>query len=294
MHAPHPAACVKRHRHDAGPARSSTAARTCNTMQVVWGRPAALPQCSAARHGRKRGNCRSAMVTCHRNGIVGVASPVNVRPGLHRPIRRQRLLAGQCRIIVTPPHSHSTTLKSNNITLLLRKWRERDNDAREALFDALYEDLMRVARGRLARDAGGTLEPGELVNESMLRLLGTAADYQDRTHFIAVAALKMRSVLVDHMRARMADKRGAQMQRLTLSHVDELPDHMDDGIDVMALHQALTQLSEQDPRAASMIDLSYFGGLTREEIAMVLDVSLPTVDRDLRFARAWLNRQLAA
>ncbi len=165
--------------------------------------------------------------------------------------------------------------------------------AREQLFEALYADLMLVARSRLFNHAGGTLQPAALVNESLLRLLGAEADYKDRAHFIAVAALKMRSVLVDHLRARSADKRGGDLVQLTLSHASEVQAGDDDGHDVMALHQALNQLSELEPRAASMVELTYFGGMSRDEIAMVLGVSLPTVDRDLRFARAWLNRQLA-
>ena len=83
------------------------------------------------------------------------------------------------------------------------------------------------------------------------------------------------------------------MVQLTLSHARDVQDGDDDGYDVMALHQALNQLSELEPRAASMVELTYFGGMSRDEIAMVLGVSAPTVDRDLRFARAWLNRQLA-
>lgn len=165
--------------------------------------------------------------------------------------------------------------------------------AREQLFEALYSDLMLVARSRLFNHTNGTLQPAALVNESLLRLLGSEVDYKDRAHFIAVAALKMRSVLVDHLRARSADKRGGDMVQLTLSHARDVQDGDDDGYDVMALHQALNQLSELEPRAASMVELTYFGGMSRDEIAMVLGVSAPTVDRDLRFARAWLNRQLA-
>lgn len=165
-------------------------------------------------------------------------------------------------------------------------------DAREHLFEALYSDLMQIARHRLANHTSGTLQPAALVNESLMRLLGAHADYNDRTHFIAVAALKMRSVLVDHLRARAADKRGGNAEQLTLSHAAEMADGDGIGYDVLALHQALNQLSEMEPRAASTIELTYFGGMSRDEIALVLGVSPPTVDRDLRFARAWLNRQL--
>jgi RNA polymerase sigma factor (TIGR02999 family) len=181
---------------------------------------------------------------------------------------------------------------SNQITQLLHRWQQGDLQAREHLFDALYADLMLVARNRLANHTAGTLQPAALVNESLLRLLGTQADYHDRTHFIAVAALKMRSVLVDHLRARSAEKRGGNAEQLTLSHAEGAADDNGIGYEVLALHQALNQLSELEPRAASTIELTYFGGMSRDEIAMVLGISAPTVDRDLRFARAWLNRQL--
>jgi len=165
--------------------------------------------------------------------------------------------------------------------------------ARESLFEALYSDLVLVARNRLLNQTSGTLQPAALVNESMMRLLGTDVDYKDRAHFIAMAALKMRAVLVDHLRARSADKRGGNLVHLTLSHAGEVVDGEEDAHDVMALHQALNRLAELEPRAASMVELTYFGGMSRDEIAVVLGVSAPTVDRDLRFARAWLNRQLA-
>jgi len=164
--------------------------------------------------------------------------------------------------------------------------------AREHLFEAMYSDLMQIARNRLSNHSNGTLQPAALVNESLMRLLGSDAAYNDRTHFVAIAALKMRSVLVDHLRARAAGKRGGDAEQLTLSHADEVQDATDIGYDVLALHQALNQLAEMEPRAASTIELTYFGGMSRDEIALVLDVSAPTIDRDLRFARAWLNRQL--
>lgn len=188
-------------------------------------------------------------------------------------------------------HALGTGL-SKQITQLLHRWQQGDMDAREHLFEALYSDLMLIARNRLSQQTGGTLQPAALVNESLMRLLGTDADYKDRAHFVAIAALKMRSVLVDHLRARAADKRGGNAEQLTLSHADQVPDDAAIGYDVLALHQALNQLAELEPRAASTIELTYFGGMSRDEIALVLDVSAPTVDRDLRFARAWLNRQL--
>jgi RNA polymerase sigma factor (TIGR02999 family) len=200
-------------------------------------------------------------------------------------------MAGAPLVAVAGIQSLGTGL-SKQITQLLHRWQQGDMDAREHLFEALYSDLMLIARNRLSQQTNGTLQPAALVNESLMRLLGAEADYKDRAHFVAIAALKMRSVLVDHLRARAADKRGGNAEQLTLSHADQVPDEAGIGYDVLALHQALNQLAELEPRAASTIELTYFGGMSRDEIALVLDVSAPTVDRDLRFARAWLNRQL--
>ncbi|WP_228076798.1 ECF-type sigma factor [Novilysobacter ciconiae] len=180
-----------------------------------------------------------------------------------------------------------------NITGLLHQWQGGDLKAREQLFELLYADLVLVARNRLSQHGSSTLQPAALVNESLMRLMESDAGYKDRTHFVAVAALRMRAVLVDHARARAASKRGGNVEMLTLSHAGAAPGEQDMVYEVLALHQALNRLAELEPRAASAIELTYFGGMSREEIVLVLGVSLPTVDRDLRFARAWLNRQLS-
>lgn len=183
---------------------------------------------------------------------------------------------------------------TGDITRMLHCWQGGDLAAREQLFQALYSDLLYIARQRMSRQTPGTLQPAALVNESLMRLLGTEVSFQDRAHFIAVAALKMRSVLVDQIRAKNAVKRGGELEQVTMSLANEVGDGGADGAyDVMALHQALTQLSAIEPRSASIVEMTYFGGMSREEIALVLSVSVPTVDRDLRFARAWLNRHLS-
>ncbi|WP_161809598.1 ECF-type sigma factor [Stenotrophomonas terrae] len=181
----------------------------------------------------------------------------------------------------------------NPITHFLHRWQQGDIDARDLLFEAIYSDLMLIARNRLSNHSGGTLEPSALVNESLMRLMGSEISYSDRVHFISVAALKMRSVLVDRLRFNSAIKRGGYAENVTISHADNVVDESAIGYDVLALHQALNQLVEIEPRAASVIELTYFGGMSRDEIASVLGVSSPTVDRELRFARAWLNRRLS-
>lgn len=185
---------------------------------------------------------------------------------------------------------------SDDITRLLDSWRAGDARARESLFDAVYTVLRDMASARLGgggRDA--TLHPTALVHEACLRILGGNLGFSDRAHFFAMVALKMRSVLVDHARAQLAAKRGGGALNVTLSWLDRTGVHREQtgDYDVLALHQALERLARHDERAARAVELSYFGGMSHEEIATVLEVSVPTVERDLRFARAWLNRELA-
>lgn len=180
-----------------------------------------------------------------------------------------------------------------DITTLLHSWRAGDLQARESLFEAVYAMLRDMAAARLDRGRGdATLRPTSLVHEALLRMLGREVGFADRAHFFALVALKMRAVLVDHARMRAAAKRGGGVVNVTLSHVDRGTVYRED-YDVLALHQALERLAGNDERAARAVELSYFGGMSHEEIATVLEVSVPTVDRDLRFAKAWLNRQLA-
>ncbi|NZA25339.1 sigma-70 family RNA polymerase sigma factor [Luteimonas sp. SJ-92] len=180
-----------------------------------------------------------------------------------------------------------------DLTGLLHDWRAGDEVSRDRLLAQVYDTLRGMAAARLRRGRGDqTLQPTAVVNEALLRLLGTDTDWEDRAHFFALAALKMRAVLVDHARARAAEKRGGDVAMLTLSHADrEAGDRAE--YDVLALHQALERLAVRDERAARGLEMAYFGGMERREIACVLGISVPTVERDLRFARAWLNRQLA-
>lgn len=135
---------------------------------------------------------------------------------------------------------------------------------------------------------GHTLQPTALVNEAYLRLVGATVAWQDRAHFFAVAATTMRRVLVDHARARGRLKRGHRPVSLEDSLIIA-PDRADD---FLVVDDALDRLASHDARAARVVELHYFGGLTYEETAEALGVSAATVDRDLRFARAWLHREL--
>jgi RNA polymerase sigma factor (TIGR02999 family) len=178
------------------------------------------------------------------------------------------------------------------VTLWLSEQPEDAAGAGNQLFAVLYDELRRMARNHLRREASGhTLSATALTHESWFRMSAqTRTQWRNRGHFLAVASLMMRRILVTHEMARRADKRAADLEPLTLSGMDALaipPDR-----DVVAVHEALLALEAQDPRAAKVVELRFFGGLENEEIAEVLEISLATVKRDWALARAWLHREL--
>jgi len=158
---------------------------------------------------------------------------------------------------------------------------------------AVYSALHRLAAQTLAREHGmHTLQPTALLNEAYLSLSQHHAGYRDRGHFFASATLCMRHILVDHARRRNADKRGMQQR----SDWDErVADHPAPApsMDVIALDMALEQLHAADPRRAQVVQLAYFGGFKRDEIAELQGISIRTVDRELRLGEAWLAQALA-
>ncbi|MNV10266.1 RNA polymerase sigma factor [compost metagenome] len=186
-------------------------------------------------------------------------------------------------------------MMSGDVTQWLHRWRRGDPQAQAHLFDLIYPALREMAVARIGqRQADVTLRPTSLMHEALLRVMGSDVEFVDRAHFLALAALKMRAVLVDFARSGAAAKRGAGAWNLTLSHADQnVPYAPTCDYEVLALHQALNQLAGHDERAARAVEYMYFGGMDRQEIAVVLEVSVPTVDRDLRFAKAWLNQRLA-
>lgn len=164
----------------------------------------------------------------------------------------------------------------------------------QRLYELLYDELRRLARGQLRHEWGGhTLSPTALSHEAWFRLAEQGrTQWRNRGHFLAVAAMMMRRILVNHEMARRASKRAVDLQPLTLGGLDALavaPDR-----DVVAVHEALLALEDQDARAAKVVELRFFGGLENEEIAASLGVSLATVKRDWALARAWLHRELGA
>jgi RNA polymerase sigma factor (TIGR02999 family) len=185
------------------------------------------------------------------------------------------------------------TPASQQITAWLTNWRNGDGEAGERLFAIVYPELRRIAARFLYHERNHpTLEPNALVNELCIRLLGSEPlAYQNRAHFYAIAAQIMRRILIDHARARIAEKRGGDRERVSLTAVQGWSP-VAFNKDILNLDQALTKLEMADSRAARVVELRFFGGLQENEIAEALGVSPRTVQRDWKVARAWLISQL--
>lgn len=162
------------------------------------------------------------------------------------------------------------------------------------LMPLVYDELRRLAAGYLRNERPGqTLQATALVHEAFVRLSAERGQpWKNRTHFLAIAALSMRQILVQRARARRAEKRGGDPERITLDD-SLIADRSGDGIDVIELDSALERLAAFDAQQAKIVELRYFGGLTVEETAEALDISPATVKRHWTLARAWLRRELA-
>ena len=179
------------------------------------------------------------------------------------------------------------------ITRLLAEWGNGDEAALDELTPLVYGELRTLARAHLRRNnRNQTLQPTELIGELYLRLIdqGRPVRWENRTHFYGIAARLMRLVLVDHARARLSAKRGGAVDRVTLNETLVLSPER--APDVLEVDEALTRLAEVDARKARVIELRYFGGMQREEIAAALRLTVSTVKRDLRLGEAWLRRAL--
>jgi RNA polymerase sigma factor (TIGR02999 family) len=182
------------------------------------------------------------------------------------------------------------------VTELLRAWGSGDAQASEALVPLVYAELRRQAQRALRREgAGHTLQATALVHEAWLRLDGQHdARWESRTQFLAVAAQMMRRVLVDHARTRRALKRGGGAMQVSLGDANRAVAAPDDGVDVLALDDALARLAILDPRKARLVELRYFAGLSIPEASSALGISPATVGREWAVARMWLRRELEA
>src|SRR6266550_7673018 len=181
----------------------------------------------------------------------------------------------------------------SEVTRLLRAWSAGDESALDTLIPLVYDDLHRAAHLYMAREApDNTLQTTALVNEVYLRLLGAReVDWQNRAHFLAVCATVMRRILIDVARSRRSLKRGGSAEHLPLDEailVSNTP-----RVDLLDLDEALKKLAAVDARQARVVELRFFGGLSVDESAQVLNVSQETVHRDWRLAKEWLMHELA-
>lgn len=184
------------------------------------------------------------------------------------------------------------TRHPSDVTSLLLAWQQGHPEALDQLLPLVYAELHRLAHARMRGEPSAqTLQTTALVHEAYVRLVGgTNVSWNNRAHFFGVCARLMRQILVDRARARKAEKRGGESPRAELQDWQAAAPARDE--EILALDEALTRLALQDPRRGKVVELRYFGGLTAEETAAVLDVSVETVVRDWKVARLWLRREL--
>jgi RNA polymerase sigma-70 factor, ECF subfamily len=182
---------------------------------------------------------------------------------------------------------------TEEITQLLVAYKNGDQQALEQVFPLVYNELRRLAAGYLRREREDhTLQPTALVHEAYLRLLGQDVDWQNRAHFLGVAAQMMRRILVDHARQHKSEKRGSGGVKIALDDVEAINLSAERATDLIALDDALTALAEFDPNKSRMVELRYFAGLSVEETAQVLGISIATFVRQWKTTRAWLYREI--
>jgi RNA polymerase sigma factor (TIGR02999 family) len=179
------------------------------------------------------------------------------------------------------------------VTRLLRNWRDGDSRALDTLFPLVYKELRSLAAAHLSRERSGhTLHATALVNEAYLRMVGAEnVEWDCRARFFGFAARLIRNILVDHARSRGRAKRGSGLPLVCLNDVLESPEEK--GFELIALDDAMSALANRSPRQSEIVELRFFGGLSIEETAAVMDLSPTTVKSEWRLARAWLYRELS-
>ena len=185
-------------------------------------------------------------------------------------------------------------VKPKSITQLLVAWSDGDPTALNELVPLVNEELRRLARSYMRRERPDhTLQTTALVNEAYLRLVDQKqVHWQNRAHFLAIAAQLMRRILVDYARRRQYQKRGGGALQVTLGHAENLTDEK--APDLVSLDEALTELDKMDSRRGRVVELRFFGGLSIEETAEVLKISPTTVERDWTIAKAWLHKTVTS
>jgi len=183
-------------------------------------------------------------------------------------------------------------ISQRQVTQLLLDWSDGDHEALNKLIPIVYQKLKRMARYYMRRERPDhTLQTSALVNEAYIRLVDyKKMRFQDRAHFLAVAAQAMRRILVEHARGHTRAKRGGDARKVSLDEAATLADEK--ASDMAALDVALNNLAEFDPRKSQIVELKYFGGLNIEETAEVIGVSPATVKREWNTARIWLHREI--
>jgi RNA polymerase sigma factor (TIGR02999 family) len=189
------------------------------------------------------------------------------------------------------------SLSEPDITLLLSSLSKGDGEGLGQVMTLVYRELHAIAARHMRRERRDhTLRTTALVNEACMRLLVADVSFENRAHLLAFASTAMRRILVDHARASMRNKRGGKMEKIPLQSAEsrEALRLWADPAEILDLNQALDRLALQDDRKARLMEMHYFGGMNCDEVAAVLTVSVATVNRDLKLARAWLRRELNA
>jgi RNA polymerase sigma factor (TIGR02999 family) len=177
------------------------------------------------------------------------------------------------------------------VTLLLQQWSEGNKEALDRLMPIVYAQLRKLAAHALRGERPNhTLRATELVHEAYLKLIGSETPWQNRAHFYAVAATVLRHILVDHAKSNQRQKRGGDAEKIPLDEAVLVGPEV--SWEVVNLDEAMKRLAVSDTRKSQIVELTFFGGMTLEEIAAVLNISDKTVHRELRVAKAWLHREL--
>jgi RNA polymerase sigma factor (TIGR02999 family) len=181
----------------------------------------------------------------------------------------------------------------SDVTQLLNEWRRGDKTALDTLLPLIHAELKKIAQRQMRNERPNhTLQATALVNEAYLKLTGNEPlEWNNRAHFFAVCSQVMRHILIDHARAQARDKRGGRAVQVSLN--EALMVHEEKSEEILALDDALKQLETLDPQKSRIVELRYFGGLSLEETAAVLEVSESTVQREWRRAKAWLYRMIS-
>jgi RNA polymerase sigma-70 factor (ECF subfamily) len=200
---------------------------------------------------------------------------------------------GNSKFIRVPLEYSSLEMETQGVTDLLIKFSNGRRDAVDELLPLIYDELKRIAANYLRRERSDhTLQPTALVNEAYMKMIDiTQVSWQNKAHFIGVAANQMRRILVDHARQHNAQKRGGEFHILTLN--EEIDKAAEESADLIALDDALNELAKMDAIKAKIVELRYFGGLSTDETAEVLGVAPITIKRHWKMTKAWLYGQLS-